>query len=127
MNHTLQDLEGLVIDWAATRGILDQGTVESQFRKTVEELQELADAIEAEDRHEFVDGIGDVTVTLIILARLGGTSLQHCLNTAYEVIAKRTGKMVDGQFVRDPQPDDDLDEPLGTACQLGDTECESCS
>ena len=23
--------------------------------------------------------------------------------------------------------DDDLDEPLGAACQLGDTECESCS
>lgn len=122
---TLNELEGLVIDWAATRGILDKASLESQFKKTLEEIKELADAIENEDYAEFIDGIGDVGVTLIILARLGGTSFNHCLDTAYEVISKRTGRMVDGIFVKDT--DDDLNEPLGEQqpdCN-GDT-CESC-
>jgi hypothetical protein len=30
-----------------------------------------------------------------------GLELVKCLESAYNVIAKRTGKMVDGQFVKD--------------------------
>ncbi len=30
-----------------------------------------------------------------------GLKLTECLESAYNVIAKRTGKMVDGQFVKD--------------------------
>jgi hypothetical protein len=32
-----------------------------------------------------------------------GLSLTECLESAYNVIAKRTGKMVDGQFVKDAE------------------------
>jgi hypothetical protein len=35
------------------------------------------------------------------MAHLGGTTIEECIDTAYEVIAKRTGKMVNGTFVKD--------------------------
>jgi hypothetical protein len=30
-----------------------------------------------------------------------GLTLEECLESAYNVISKRTGKMIDGQFVKD--------------------------
>jgi DNA-binding protein len=40
-------------------------------------------------------------VTLIIQAKMQNVSLEYCLKSAYNVISKRTGKMVNGQFVKD--------------------------
>jgi hypothetical protein len=40
-------------------------------------------------------------VTIIIQAKMQNMSLVECLEGAYNIIAKRTGKMVDGQFVKD--------------------------
>jgi hypothetical protein len=40
-------------------------------------------------------------VTLIIQAKMQGMTIEECLNAAYDVISKRTGKMVNGQFVKD--------------------------
>ena len=45
--------------------------------------------------------MGDIMVTLIIQAKMQDLSLEECLESAYNVIAKRTGKMVNGQFVKD--------------------------
>ena len=46
------------------------------------------------------DGIGDVVVTLIILAMQNDMDLYECLNFAYDEIKGRTGKMVNGVFVK---------------------------
>lgn len=121
----LNTLEGLVEDWAKQRGILDAATPGKQLEKTLEEVCELVEAIAANDLEEAKDAIGDVTVTLIIIAKLYGWNLTECLNAAYDVISKRTGKIVDGIFVRDDK-DADLDEPLGQPQACTDTECESC-
>jgi hypothetical protein len=40
-------------------------------------------------------------VVLILLADIIGTPLEDCLDSAYNVIKSRTGKMVNGQFVKD--------------------------
>jgi NTP pyrophosphatase (non-canonical NTP hydrolase) len=69
--------------------------------KTWEETDELITAIENDDREEVIDALGDILVTIIIQAEMQGLSLTECLESAYNVIAKRTGKMVDGQFVKD--------------------------
>ena len=45
-------------------------------------------------------GIGDVVVTLIILAMQNDMDLYECLNFAYDEIKGRTGKMVNGVFVK---------------------------
>ena len=95
------ELEALVIAWATQKGILESGTAIAQAGKTIEEVNELVEAIIKDDREEIVDALGDILVTIIIQAEMQGLSLVQCLNSAYNVISKRTGKMVDGQFVKD--------------------------
>jgi len=95
------ELEALVIAWAAQKGILDNGTPRAQADKTMEEVQELIDAIDTDNKIEIEDALGDILVTIIIQAEMQQMSLIDCLQSAYNIIAKRTGKMVDGQFVKD--------------------------
>ena len=47
------------------------------------------------------DGVGDVLVTLIGFCEMNNLTIADCLDHAYGVISKRTGKMVDGLFVKD--------------------------
>ena len=54
-----------------------------------------------DDNPEFKDAIGDMVVVLTNLAHLGGTTIEDCIDAAYDVISKRTGKMVNGTFVKD--------------------------
>lgn len=98
---TLDQLAELVIQWGADKGILSKATPSSQYRKTLEEVAEIGDGLHVGNDEEVMDGIGDTTVTLILLAKLKGWTLQECLLHAYNIIAKRTGKMVDGVFVKD--------------------------
>ena len=94
-------LEALVIQWADEKGILAKATPARQACKTMEECEELIDAIEDDNREEIADALGDILVTIIIQAKMQNMSLVECLEGAYNIIAKRTGKMVDGQFVKD--------------------------
>ena len=96
-----QELEKLVIEWSREKGILENGTPRAQAGKTEEEVQELIDAIDTDNRVEVIDALGDILVTIIIQAEMQGLKLTDCLESAYNVIAKRTGKMVDGQFLKD--------------------------
>jgi NTP pyrophosphatase (non-canonical NTP hydrolase) len=95
------ELEALVIAWATQKGIFENGTYEAQALKTKEEVEELVTAIKNNDREEVIDALGDILVTIIIQAEMHELKLVECLESAYNVIAKRTGKMVDGQFVKD--------------------------
>lgn len=95
------ELEALTIVWAHQKGILENGTPRAQANKTEEEVQELIDAIDTDNRVEIIDALGDILVTIIIQAEMQGLSLIDCLESAYNVIAKRTGKMVNGQFQKD--------------------------
>ena len=90
-----------VEQWAADKGILEHATTLRQAEKTLEECQELICAILNEDRAEIKDAIGDVMVTLIIQCKMQGMDLENCLQSAYNVISKRTGKMMNGQFIKD--------------------------
>lgn len=124
---SLDQLADLVIQWGANRGILDHATPHNQFTKTLEEVEELNVALAAGDDAEIMDGIGDVTVTLILLAKLKGWTLAECLNHAYRIIAKRTGRMSGGMFIKDVPSDDDLGElDASKACRVEDPECTSC-
>jgi NTP pyrophosphatase (non-canonical NTP hydrolase) len=88
-------------DWAETRGIYKEGDVKTQYVKLQEEAGELAKAIIDHNHDEFIDAIGDCIVVLTNLAHLGGVKIEDCINSAYDVIAKRTGKMENGTFVKD--------------------------
>ena len=95
------ELECAVESWAEEKGILEKATPMAQALKTLEETTELCTAINADDREEIIDAMGDIMVTLIIQAKMQNISLEKCLESAYNVISQRTGRMVNGQFVKD--------------------------
>lgn len=95
------ELECAVELWAEEKEIFDKATPMAQALKTLEETTELCTAINKNDRPEIIDAMGDIMVTLIIQAHMQDISLEQCLESAYNVISKRTGKMIDGQFVKD--------------------------
>lgn len=95
------ELEVAIEQWAKDKGILDNATTMKQAEKTHEEVLELMSAIDEDNREEIKDAIGDIMVTLIIQAKMQGMTIEECLNAAYDVISKRTGRMVNGQFLKD--------------------------
>tara|TARA_R110000772_G_scaffold46106_4_gene105353 strand:- start:4660 stop:5079 length:420 start_codon:yes stop_codon:yes gene_type:complete len=118
-----EELSKLVIEWGESKGILAESTPLRQLDKTQEELDETRQALqklndfdyqadfmegigiptpsEEDIRAEVKDGIGDMLVTIVLLAKMVDMDTVDSLNSAYGVIKKRTGKMVDGQFVKD--------------------------
>lgn len=57
-----------IIDWARTRGILDQSTAQFQMLKGTEEHGELAEAVLCGNRENRIDAIGDQMVVVIVQA-----------------------------------------------------------
>lgn len=86
--------------WAQTRGLYDKGDVKTQYVKLMEEAGELAQSIIKNDDVEFIDAIGDIVVVLTNLAHLGGVKIEDCIDSAYDEISNRKGKMVNGSFVK---------------------------
>ena len=101
----MADFDGLrdkVLNWAFNRRIIQNGSAIAQLTKTEEEVAELREAIENNDRDAMVDGYGDVLVTLIIGAEIAGLDIVDCLEAAYEEIKDRTGYLnEDGIFIKD--------------------------
>tara|TARA_R100001463_G_scaffold15158_1_gene39660 strand:- start:2 stop:778 length:777 start_codon:yes stop_codon:yes gene_type:complete len=100
-NNHFPDRFDLIRDWAATRGLYDKGNSHTQYVKLQEEAGELAKALLKNDKPEIIDAIGDMVVVLTNLAHLEGTEIEDCIDSAYVEIAARTGKMINGTFVKD--------------------------
>jgi NTP pyrophosphatase (non-canonical NTP hydrolase) len=118
-----EELSKLVIEWGESKGILDSSTPLRQLDKTQEELDETRAALKKLNDFDYQrdlmedigmptptkegilaevkDGVGDMLVTIVLLAKMVELDTTDCLNAAYDVIKGRTGKMVDGQFVKD--------------------------
>ena len=91
----------LIREWADNRGLYSKGDAKTQYIKLQEEAGELAQAILKDDQPEVIDAIGDMVVVLTNLAHLRGVSIEHCIESAYNVINKRKGSMVNGTFVKE--------------------------
>jgi NTP pyrophosphatase (non-canonical NTP hydrolase) len=89
------------IEWADNRSLIDESNANRQMLKVMEEVGELASGLAKKDRAAIADAIGDSFVTLIILATQLRMSPTQCLYEAYQEIANRTGKTVDGVFIKD--------------------------
>lgn len=86
--------------WAKEKGIYDKGDIKTQYVKLQEEAGELAKAIINNDNDEIIDAIGDCVVVLTSIAHFNNCKIEDCINSAYNVINKRKGKMVNGSFVK---------------------------
>jgi len=116
-NNKYNELEINVLEWAKEKGILEKGTPLAQQEKTEEEVQELRDSLFAKRNglptftnskgevkftdDEIKDALGDILVTIIIQSKMQRLNLLDCLESAYNVISKRKGKMIKGQFVKE--------------------------
>ena len=98
---TLSNEFSSIRDWAQERGIYEKGDPKTQYIKLQEESGELAKAILKNDSVEFIDAIGDCVVVLTNLAALKGYKIEDCINSAYDIIAKRKGTMIGGTFVKE--------------------------
>ena len=95
------DIFNKIRSWAEIRGLYEKGDPMVQYVKLQEEAGELAKALLKDDQPEVIDAIGDMVVVLTNLAHQRGVYIEECIQTAYEVINKRTGKMINGTFVKD--------------------------
>jgi len=97
MNELVQNIE----DWAADKGIDKKENSQAQMCKVIEEVGETASALLKGDGEKLIDGIGDSMVTLIILAKQQGFSVNDCLQTAWNEIKNRKGKTENGVFKKE--------------------------
>lgn len=105
IEHTPKDIKisskyELIREWARNRGIYDKGDSKTQYVKLMEEAGELAQAILKRDIPEIQDAIGDMVVVLTNLAELEDLKIENCIDSAYDIISKRKGNMVNGTFVK---------------------------
>ena len=99
--------------WAQERGLYDSGDVKTQMVKLTEEFGELGRAIIKNNNDLFADSVGDMIIVLTNLVHLKhielvgndlldeGLTIEDCILKAWDEIKNRTGKMVDGTFVKD--------------------------
>ena len=86
--------------WSMSRGIINNSNPLAQFAKLVSEVGELGDNI-AKQR-DVTDDIGDCLVVLNTLAIMHDTTLEDCLNVAYDDIKDRKGHMnSEGLFIKE--------------------------
>lgn len=117
-----EQLQDKVLSWADDKDLLHSKNAEKQFMKFIEEVFEFKtefdvwnlykkfkhdENIEQDFSVEEVERwknlkleMGDVFVTLIILCEQIGIDPVECLSMAYEKISKRTGKTINGQFIK---------------------------
>lgn len=89
----------LIVKWGRDRKITN---VEKQYIKVIEEISEVAREIVRGkyDSNEIFDAIGDSFITIIILSDLLNINPIDALEEAYSVVKDRTGKNIDGTFVK---------------------------
>ena len=91
----------LIREWASKRGLYKKGDPKTQALKLVEEVGETCRAILKDNHSDIEDGIGDCVVVLTNLAHLCNTDIEHCIESAYNEIKDRKGKMDNGTFKKD--------------------------
>lgn len=103
-----EELKKFVLEWADDKDLLHSENADVQFMKFIEEVFEFK--TELDDKQRFAPDcldinnlkleMGDIFVTLIILCEQIGIDPVKCLEMAYEKISKRTGKTINGQFIK---------------------------
>lgn len=94
---TFEQLALRLNEWRKQRNLADP---KAQTMKVMEEVGELSAAINKQNREKLIDSIGDTLVTVILLAQMEGMDPTKCLESAWQVIADRKGKTVNGSFVK---------------------------
>ena len=128
---TLDHLNSKITQWHHDKGIVSGATDETQCNKMLEEMIELfcachpdlppdtllslfimnVNALANEGNFktvskenslaEKIDAIGDMDVVGVNILERNGVSKLTCLNSVYDIISKRQGKVINGSFVKE--------------------------
>jgi len=96
----LNKLTEKIEQWAMARDL----QMADHFKQTLklgEEYGELSDAILKNRHNDVKDAIGDMFVVLTILSMQINTSIEDCVNVAYEEIKYRKGQIKNGVYVKE--------------------------
>ncbi len=95
MNHLINN----IMQWHEDRNLIKGSSDKDQVLKLMQELGELSDSVcKGKDVR---DDLGDMMVVMLNIMRRNSITMEACLNTAYNDIKNRKGKMVDGVFVKE--------------------------
>ena len=94
------EIFNLIRIWAKKKGILEKGDAKTQYVKLQEESGELAKALLNNNQEEVIDSIGDIVVVLTNLAEIRNVKIENCIQSAYDEIKNREGKMINGTFIK---------------------------
>lgn len=97
MTNVFENIE----EWADQRNIIEGATQHAQLVKLMEEMGELASGVARGNLDLIKDSIGDCAVVLTILAAQNNLVFEECVESAYEEIKDRKGRMKDGIFVKE--------------------------
>ena len=88
-----------ITQWHHDRNLIKGSTDKDQFCKLMQEAGELSDSIcKGKDVR---DDLGDMMVVMLNIMERNKITLAECLETAYNDIKDRKGRMVDGVFVKE--------------------------
>lgn len=129
-NCTVRVLIDMIAEWHHARNLIEGATNNSQFGKLLEEMMELYMTINqnrplspeiavaevadilgnlldkgrisaAPEGKSVKDDIGDCIVVLVNIAEREQVTIQECVETAWDDIKDRKGKMINGIFVKE--------------------------
>ena len=98
---TFEELSENVLIWAKEKDILKPDNHLKQLGKIMSEVGEFADEVIKENKQGQINELGDVFVTLIIIAEQLNLNPVKCLEIAYNKIKDRTGHNKNGTFIKD--------------------------
>ena len=98
-DNRMINLTEQIKQWHYDRNLILGSTDKDQVCKLIQEVGELSDNV-CKGR-DVSDDIGDCIVVLINIAERNSLSLSDCLQKAYDDIKHRTGRMVNGVFVKE--------------------------
>ena len=105
----MEELIEQVEQWAEDKGIDEAESWKPQFKKIVEEVMEYKEELKKFDHRKGMEYLmcydemvemGDILITLIIMAQQRGYEIKDCLTHAYLKIKDRQGEVIDGSFVK---------------------------
>lgn len=100
-----------VLHWGYHRGLHDTNDLMAQMTKLSEELGEVAAGVARDDPERIMDAIGDMLVVMINMGEVFDNRypgkrqcskyfIEDCLQAAWLQIRLRTGKTVNGVFIK---------------------------
>ena len=98
-------LTTLIIKWHQDRNLIDGSTDKDQTLKLAQEMGELSDSICKGESP--IDDLGDMMVVMLNIMKRNNLTMEECLRHSYKEIMHRTGRMVDGVFVKEEDLDGD--------------------